>query len=95
MHCPYCSSQLVKAANGELRCFSTGALFSNSVREQFELLAIGGFAPTLRLVAFKLGRFFCPSCGSETVNGACSNCGVVMSVKLVRELVELNPHVST
>jgi uncharacterized Zn finger protein (UPF0148 family) len=95
MHCPYCSSQLVAAANGELSCLSSGALFSSSVRNQIELLAAGNFVSSAPLVTFKLGRLFCPSCGSEMTNSACSNCGVVMSAKLVHELVELNPHVGT
>lgn len=92
MHCPYCAAELVIAAGGELQCASTGALFSRSVRTQLEALRTGGTSgqPSWSYV----GRWFCPCCGEQTDDSVCLGCGVVITARLARELIELNPHVS-
>ncbi len=92
MHCPYCAAELVIAAGGELQCASTGALFSRSVRTQLEALRTGGTSgqPSWSYV----GRWFCPCCGEQTDDSVCPGCGVVITARLARELIELNPHVS-
>ncbi|MCA8275788.1 hypothetical protein LGN17_25235 [Burkholderia sp. AU30280] len=92
MHCPYCSADLVETTGGELRCSLSGALFSAAVREQFETLALKGPSLTCKSAQFRLGRWFCPSCGKETDNGVCGKCGLMITGRLARQLLELNPH---
>lgn len=92
MHCPYCSAQLVEATRGELRCSLSGSLFSISVREQFETLTLKAPPLSDKLTRFNLGRWFCPCCGMATNNGVCAKCGPVITSRLARQLLELNPH---
>ena len=40
----------------------------------------------------KIGQWYCPCCGKKTNDGVCEDCGVVVTVGLARELLELNPH---
>jgi hypothetical protein len=91
MHCPYCSAKLAITSGGELRCPSTGALLSVSVRTQFEELALN--CASGKPPRFDIGQWFCPCCGKKTRSGVCGDCGVVVTVGLARELLELNPHV--
>jgi len=93
MHCPYCSVVLTEASNGELRCPSTGANFSCSMRTQFEQISTVASGNNSLPISFKLGSLYCPLCGSVAVGGICSSCGAVMTARFVHELVELNPHV--
>jgi hypothetical protein len=95
MHCPYCAAELVDAAAGELRCLSTGSLLSRSIRTQFETAAVKEVLQRQKAVPFNLGRWFCPCCSRQTENGVCTNCSFVFTASLVRELIELNPHVGT
>jgi len=92
MHSPYCSAPLVEATGGELQCSSAGSLFSISVREQFEKLRLEVPVLPCELTRFNLGRWFCPCCGKATNNGVCAKCGPVITSRLARQLLELNPH---
>jgi hypothetical protein len=93
MHCPYCSAELLDAAAGELQCSSTGALFSRSVRLQFKVSRLEATLSPCNGTSFNPGKWFCPCCGKETDDGVCFNCGFAFTSGLIRQLIELNPHV--
>jgi DNA-directed RNA polymerase subunit RPC12/RpoP len=93
MYCPYCGAPLVLARHGELRCSSTGALFSRHVGEQLESMAFTDGISTVENESHAPG-FHCPKCGSKTGKMRCADCGATLSSRLVHEIVELNPHMA-
>ena len=94
MYCPYCSSTLSDASDGQMRCSSTGSLFS--ARVSATLRARYGHADvvTKQPEPVQTGEWFCPGCGVKMDSAGCSSCGQSFELALLRQIIELNPHVS-
>ncbi len=92
MFCPYCAAPMVPAPHGELRCSATGALFSRHLQGRFANLASeAGLSESANEILS--ARLHCPQCGTEMDKMRCVDCGARLTKNLVREIIELNPHV--
>jgi hypothetical protein len=94
MHCPYCNAAL-DTSGAEFRCVASGALFSRHLSAAF----LERYATTTSIgdastgVTVRTSHFFCPGCGVLMQSDACSSCHRAFDRSLLRELIELNPHV--
>jgi hypothetical protein len=93
MHCPYCNANLVTAYHGELQCSDSKALFSVCVSEV--LLSRYGHhdSHSQAIAPSTIGQWFCPGCGVKMHDTDCNACGQSFDLTLIRQLVELNPHI--
>jgi hypothetical protein len=94
MYCPYCAALLIEAEGGQLLCPKVGAYFSQRICAIFRELC-SNTHPDKTPTTLSINNIFCPVCSTKTNNGVCENCNAVLTSSILRQIIELNPHVGT
>jgi hypothetical protein len=93
MYCPHCGRDLWFGEDGEAHC-PTGAVLSLSMTRT--LAELPSESVRLEDAPRAHSRWFCPTCGASLVDASdgctCTSCGLRLHQRLLRQLVELNPH---
>ena len=77
-----------------MRCSSAESLFSTRVSAIFRARYGHIKVANQQLEPRQIDQWFCPGCGVKMSSAGCSSCGQSFELALLRQIIELNPHVS-